>query len=169
MNEMKKIRKWFWAWEHEQEELWLNTMAQSGWVLEKIGYATFYFTRCEPGEYTIRLEMRESDENYVSFMEETGAEFVGKVINWHYFRRKAVLGNFNIFSDTDSKINHFQKIGKVLKGVMLANLIIGICNSINPALNIGWLNLLCATLLAYGLGRIHGKVEALEKERLLIE
>ncbi len=29
--------------------------------------------------------------------------------------------------------------------------------------------LLCATLLMYGLGRIHGKKEALEKERLLRE
>jgi hypothetical protein len=30
-------------------------------------------------------------------------------------------------------------------------------------------NLLCATLLMYGLGRIHGKKEALEKERELHE
>lgn len=169
MNEMKKIRKWFWAWEHEQEELWLNTMAQSGWVLEKIGFATFYFTRCEPGEYTIRLEMRDPDESYVSFLEETGAEFIGRVMKWHYFRKKACLGNFNIFSDTDSKISHFKNIANLLKGAMLANLIIGIANSINPSLRIGWINLLCATLLAYGFGRIQGRIESLEKERLLTE
>ena len=169
MNEMKKIRKWFWAWEHEQEELWLNTMAQSGWVLEKIGFATFYFTRCEPGEYTIRLEMRDPDESYVSFLEETGAEFIGRVMKWHYFRKKACLGNFNIFSDTDSKISHFKNIANLLKGAMLANLIIGIANSINPSLRIVWINLLCATLLAYGFGRIQGRIESLEKERLLTE
>ena len=29
--------------------------------------------------------------------------------------------------------------------------------------------MLCATLLMYGLGRIHGKKEALEKERMLHE
>ena len=33
----------------------------------------------------------------------------------------------------------------------------------------GWLNLLCATLLMYALGRIHGKKESLEKDRLLME
>jgi hypothetical protein len=36
-------------------------------------------------------------------------------------------------------------------------------------MHIGWLNLLCATLLMYGLGRIHGKKEELEKDRLLRE
>ncbi len=34
---------------------------------------------------------------------------------------------------------------------------------------VGAVNLLCATLLMYGLGRIHGKKEALEKERMLHE
>ena len=47
--------------------------------------------------------------------------------------------------------------------------IIGIVNSLNPSVRLGWINLLCATLLMYALGRIHGKKEALEKERLLHE
>ena len=50
-----------------------------------------------------------------------------------------------------------------------ANLIIGVVNSWNPVARLGWINLLCATLLMYGLGRIHGKKEALEKERELHE
>ena len=169
IKQLKKIRKWFWAWEHEKEELWLNTMAQSGWVLEKIGYATFYFTPCQPGEYTIRLEMRDPDESYISFMEETGAEFIGKVMKWHYFRKKATFGSFDIFSDVDSKIEHFKKIANMLKAVTIMNLVVGIANSINPSLRIGWINLLCATLLAYGFGRIQGRIESLEKERLLTE
>ena len=42
-------------------------------------------------------------------------------------------------------------------------------NTLNPGTRLGWINLLCATLLMYGLGRIHGKKEALEKERELHE
>lgn len=34
---------------------------------------------------------------------------------------------------------------------------------------LAWLNLLCATLLAYGLGRIHGMRDGLENERALHE
>jgi hypothetical protein len=33
----------------------------------------------------------------------------------------------------------------------------------------GWLNLLCAAMLSYALGRIHGMKVALEKERSLHE
>ena len=57
----------------------------------------------------------------------------------------------------------------VLAAVGGANLIIGIVNIWNPGARIGWINLLLATLLMYGLGRIHGKKEALEKERELHE
>ena len=50
-----------------------------------------------------------------------------------------------------------------------ANLLIGLVNSFNPINRLGWINLLTATLLMYALGRIHGKKEALEKERELHE
>lgn len=50
-----------------------------------------------------------------------------------------------------------------------ANLVIGLVNSFNPVAHLGWVNLLCATLLMYGLGRIHGKKESLEKDRELHE
>ena len=57
----------------------------------------------------------------------------------------------------------------MLTAVGGANLIIGVVNSLNPEIRLGWINILCATLLMYGLGRIHGKKEALERERELHE
>jgi len=168
MDELKKVRKWYWVWEFEKEEQWLNGMAQSGWKLERIGFAVYYFTKCDPGEYTIRLEMRNNDEEYITFMRELGAEYVGRMAKWIYFRRPSSLGEFDIFSDIDSKLEHLEKIRKMLWGVGIANLVIGICNSLSP-IHIGWINLLCATLLMYSLGRIEGKKEALEKERQLHE
>ena len=169
MEERKVIRKWIWVWDFEKEERWLNEMAQVGWVLDKIGYCRFEFKRCEPGEYVVRLEMHPENDGYVEFMQETGAEYIGNMLQWKYFRKKAGEGSFDIFSDIDSRIGHLNKIGKMLSGVGAANLVIGLANSINPIVHLGWINLLCAALLMYGLGRIHGKKEALEKERLLLE
>ena len=48
------------------------------------------------------------------------------------------------------------------------NIVVGIANSFNP-MPIGFVNLLCAALLMYALGRIHGKKEALQKDRQLYE
>ena len=169
MSERMTVKKWIWVWDFDKEERWLNSMAQQGWVLDRVGFCRYEFVRCEPGEYIVRLEMREHDEGYLSFMADTGAEYVGRMVKWIYFRRKAELGAFDIFSDLDSRIAHLDGIRKTLKGVGIANLVIGLANSINPYVPLGWINLLCATLLMYALGRIEGKQEALEQDRLLME
>ena len=151
-----------------KNEEWLNAMAQSGWVLEKTAFATYYFRRCEPDEYTIRLEFHDYDESYIQFMAETNAEYVGRMAKWIFFRKKAADGPFDIFSDIDSRIAHLDKIGKMLGIVGGANMGIGLMNILTPG-NLGWINLCGAALLYYALGRIHGKKEALEKDRLLRE
>ena len=83
--------------------------------------------------------------------------------------KKLTDGPFDLFSDIDSRIRHLERVGNPLLVLGLANLAIGITNSIQANAEYAWINLLCATLLMYGLGRIHGKKEALEKERLLRE
>ena len=168
MESRKTIRKWFWVWSFEKEENWLNEMAMNGWALESVGFGSYTFKRSEPGEYSVRLEMHPYDEAYLSFMEETGAEYVGRMMMWIYFRKKTADGPFDLFSDIDSKINHLDRIGKILAIIGGANLLIGLANTFSPA-RMGWVNLLCSTLLMYSLGRIHGKKEALEKERMLHE
>ena len=168
MENRKTVRKFFWVWSFEKEEEWLNEMAMNGWVLESVGFCSYHFIRCEPGEYSVRLEMHPYDEAYVDFMEQTGAEYVGRMLLWVFFRKKTADGPFDLFSDIDSRIGHLDKIGKMLTALGAVNLAIGIVNTLNPA-NTGWINLLCATLLMYALGRIHGKKEALVRERQLHE
>ena len=167
--ERKIIRKWVWVWDFDKEERWLNTMAQQGWVLDKTGFCRYEFVRCEPGEYTVRLEMREHDEAYLGFMADTGAEYVGRMLKWIYFRKKTEEGPFDIFSDVESRIGHLDRIIWMLRFVGFANLAIGLANEMNPVGRMGWVNLLCATVLMYALGRVEGKKEALQRDRLLME
>ena len=161
--ERKRVKKCFWVWQFEEEERWLNTMALEGWVLDRVGLFGYEFLRCEPGEYTVRLEMHDHDEAYLSFMAETGAEYVGRIVKWLYFRKKTELGAFDIFSDLDSRLNHLKRIGTMLRGVGLAVLVIGLVPPRNPVC------LIAGAVLMYALGRIEGKKEALEKDRLLME
>ena len=167
--ERKIVKKWIWIWEFDKEERWLNAMAQSGWVLDKVGFCRYEFVPCEPGEYTVRLEMREHDEAYLCFMAETGAAYVGRMMKWIYFRKKTELGQFELFSDLESRIAYLDKMCRMLRGAGVANLLIGVVNTLNIAHPVTMVNLLLATLLMYGLGRIEGKKEALEKDRLLLE
>ncbi len=168
MSERKTTYKLLFVWNFEKEEQWLNEMAVEGWALVDVGFCRYIFEKSEPGEYTVRLEMHSEGDSYIDFMKETGAEYIGRVFNWIYFRKKTEDGTFNIFSDIDSKIKHLDKIGKLLAMVGFLNLFIGVINTFNPT-HVGVINLLCATLLMYGLGRIHGKKESLEKEREIHE
>jgi len=167
----KTVHKWFWVWDFEKEGQWLNCMAQQGWVLDGLGFATYRFVACEPGEYAIGLEMHEHDEDYLAFMAETGAEYVGRMASWIYFRRKTELGAFGIYSDRESRIKHLDTVGKALGLIAAANVLIAFCTSVNlpQAVWLSWVNLICAGLLMYALGRIHGKVEALKKDGLILE
>lgn len=170
--ERKTIRKWFWAWDFDKEEEWLENMACNGWVLDGVGFCTYHFIKTEPGEYSVRLQylpIAEENTDYTNLLEESGAERVGRMVQWVYYRKKTADGPFQLFSDLDSRITHLDKIAKLMLIVAVANLLIGVVNSHNPSISLGWINLLVASLVTYGVGRIHGKKEALEKERLFRE
>ena len=166
--ERKTIRKWFCAWDFDKEEEWLENMARNGWVLDGVGFCTYHFIKTEPGEYSVRLQylpIAEENTDYTNLLEESGAERVGRMVQWVYYRKKTADGPFQLFSDLDSRISHLDKIAKLMLIVAVANLLIGVVNSHNPSISLGWINLLVASLVTYGIGRIHGKKEALEKER----
>ena len=172
MTERKTIYKCFWVWNFEKEERWLNEMAMNGWVLVEVGWCRYIFEKGEPGAYTIRLEMRGAAEGYIDFMRDTGAEYIGRCFQWLYFRKRTEDGSFDLFSDIDSRVAHLDRIGKMLFIFGMLNLVLGVMNAAigsgaNSATSI--LNLLVCTLLMYGLGRIRGKKEELEKERQLHE
>lgn len=167
-TERKTVHRWIWVWNFEKEEIWLNEMAMQGWVLEEIGFCTYHFAKCEPGEYIVRLELAQDDTDYRSFLEELGAEYIGRMVKWIYFRRKAELGPFDLLAGLDEKIKHLDRIGLMLKLVCFANLLIGCINLLN-GLTSSIANLLGAALLSYSLGRIHGKKEHLEAERAIRE
>lgn len=164
MPERMTVRKWFWVWEFDKEEQWLNTMAQQGWVLDKLGFCRYEFVRCVPGEYTVRLEMRNHDAQYLRFMADTGAEYVGRMAKWIYFRKKTEDGPFDIFSDLDSRLSHLNRIETMLKTIGTAAILMGLALPENRIIC-----LLGGGLMLYALGRIQGKREALEQDRLFIE
>ena len=168
MRETKKIWKIFLVWNYDKEEEWLNEMAMNGWTLTAVGFCNYTFVKTEPGEYNIRMEMRPHDDGYLEFLRENDVEFVGRILQWHYYRKKTSLGPFELYSDIESRIQHMDRIGKMLFAIGMANLLIGIANSIGPS-RLGWINLLCATLLMYALGRIQGRKDELKKESILHE
>ena len=171
----KTVRKWWWAWDFEKEEKWLNDMAAEGWVLCGVGFCRYEFEMCEPGEYTVRLEFLEhlpksrEGEDYIRFLEETGAEHIGNYVRWAFFRKKCSEGSFDIYSDLPSRVAHLRRMQHMMTPIAAANLCIAIANMNHSGMGLGLINIACAVLLGYGAWRLEKMKKRLRAESGLFE
>lgn len=178
----KKVFKVFFEWDFEKEEAWLNEMSDKGWKLVKVGLGVYTFEECEPGEYTVRTQFLDSswrdkkNREYISFVEETGAELAGKLWTVVYFRKKRTDGEFELFSDNASRIKHLNTIITMLLAVGFANLAVGISNltlggitglDVNIIMCI--LNFVMFACLAFGAHKLNKKKKKLKSDDGIIE
>ena len=115
-------------------------------------------------------------QQYIEFVESTGAEYVGKVMKWVYFRKKTADGPFELHGDNATRIKHLGGIIRLLKPLMALNVGCGVYNlCIGIGLNSA-VNGVCAAasgavawLLYRGLVKLNDKKQRLEKEAQLFE
>ena len=106
--------------------------------------------------------MHDKDMKYIDGLEDTGAEFVGNVMSWLYFRKKKELGDFDLFSDCKERIAHLDRISKMLLCLGAANLCIGLgFFNLDSTLFVNF-NIILAAVVMYGYARIQGKKEYLQ-------
>jgi len=111
----------------DKETTWINEMAQSGFALKSF-FAGFYtFEKCEPGEYIYQIDFGSKlfsvNEDYRDFMEENNIEIVCLWGYWIILRKHAKEGEFVLYTDVDSSIEHYIKILKMFKIVTIIELI----------------------------------------------
>lgn len=177
------VRKWFWVWDFEKEEQWLNQMADKGLVLVDVGFGKYLFEEDTPGAYSIRLEMLDNapshggSQEYIRFIEETGAEYIGSYLRWIYFKKKKTDGTFALHSDVRSRIKLLNRILALTAVLSIVNLFHG-ANSmvLYITMRISVVNLvlglICTAvglLIGYGALLVNSKKQHLKKEAQLYE
>lgn len=122
---MKKFRLYF---DKDKEETWLNEMSQRGWAMVDFFAGLYIFVPCEPGEYTYRVDMPgevgrtpiwKENREYISLVEETGAEYVCRWGWWMIFRKETAKGAFELYTDTESQVALYRRIRKMFMVVGL--------------------------------------------------
>lgn len=116
----------------EKETAWLNELAGQGYALRGF-FAGFYsFEACEPGEYVYQIDitpgMFRVDDDYREFMLETGVEIVCLWGMWVILRKRAAEGPFELYTDVESSIEHFEKIRKMFKRVAVIEAMLLVLN-----------------------------------------
>lgn len=126
------VRRMF--WDFEKEEAWLNKMSAKGLMLSSFFWFRYVFDEGAPNEYTYRIELLEhvpthpESMSYIRFLEQSGIDCVATYGRWVYLRQKSSEGEFDIYSDLESKIKHYQRIHFLWRAIMIAELIIGLFN-----------------------------------------
>lgn len=111
----------------DKETTWLNEMAAQGYAMT--GFCAFFYTfeKCEPGKYTYQIDLGNKffavENSYREFMEENNIEIVCTWGYWIILRKLACEGNFELYTDVDSNIEHYTKILKMFKIVTIIELI----------------------------------------------
>ena len=175
------VRKWFWAWDFQKEEQWLQQMAAKGLALVAVGFARYEFEDTEPGEYDVCLQLLEQREKhpesikYLEFLEQMGAEHVGTYGRWIFVRKKRAEGGLQLFSDYGSRIKQLSRIIGLIAPVSAANILIGISNvsllfTLPSAANaVGIINLLLGLLGCFGWYKLGKMKKALQEQAQIFE
>jgi len=178
----RTIFKLFWAWDFEKEEKWINEMSIKGLHLCGVGLCKYVFDEGTPGEYIHRMEMLDKapahpeSMQYIRFIEDTGAEHIGSLMRWVYFRKKTGGSGFDLFSSLDSRISHLNRI-LLIFGILLGfnifssinNLGFWLSSGITVNLIIVFIHLIFTAWLGYGFIRLYLKKCKLKKQKILHE
>lgn len=176
------VNKVFLPWNFEKEEQWLNEMSAKGLQLVSIGWCKYIFEDGSKNEYKYRIELLENlpshaeSITYIRFLEDMGIEHIGSFFRWVYFRKKTQDGDFDLYSDIDSKIKHYRRISIFVGVLGLANAAPAITNGINYFNNdfmrnypIFILNAVVAVVLIAGYFILLKKIIRLKKDKQLYE
>jgi len=128
---MKKVWKWWWAWQDSEHEQWLAAQSRLGLHLRRVGAlgVLHYFEQGAPAENVYRwdFKIRGGKSDYRQLFQDAGWELVGEVAgSWLCWRKRAGSGSEpEIFTDRASvKAKYRTLLLTILPGLAVVPLIL---------------------------------------------
>lgn len=104
-------------YDYEKEEKWLNKMSSNGKALTNYFWTKYTFEDEESGKYIYKIEFLDKsgrsdlqNDEYLRFLDDVGVECVGVYMHWAILRKEAATGDFELYTDWDSKIRLSNKM-----------------------------------------------------------
>ncbi|PKR84494.1 DUF2812 domain-containing protein [Heyndrickxia camelliae] len=125
----KRVFKLFWAWQDDQENKWLEKMAEEGWKLLKYNLLVYTFEKMDPKKYIYKTDFKSNQnhdlQEYLALFEDAGWEHVTHYAGWHYFRTEPGKAKTpDIYTDVNSKVEMFRRLLWFLLMPLMAIIII---------------------------------------------
>ncbi len=110
----------------DKEVAWLNKEASQGNSFIKFFLGFYFFEKTEEDKYQYDIDLLTTYndfDNFKSFMKESDIEVLSRWYKWVYVRKLNDNKLFELYSDLDSKIEHYQRIMKMFKVAFIIELI----------------------------------------------
>lgn len=124
------MHKFKFFYDKNLEQNWLNKLANLGWRFESFFFGLYTFSPCEPGTYSYQIDFLDNcfrdKSEYRDFMKDAGVDVVGQWFKWFYLEKKTADGVFELYTDAESKIEHYSKIRKLFILVLIIEIIVGL-------------------------------------------
>ena len=108
MNEIKTVWHWWWGWNPEKIEDWLEEIELEGWNLFQVDFnhIRFKFEKGESRKMRYCVDYQEDvDENYFELFKEYGWELADDgILPWYIWRKSYENERPSIYTDTISLI-----------------------------------------------------------------
>ena len=134
---MKKVvHGSFTWWGVDKEQAWLNEKIKQGWLLCDVRFMKYTFEPCDPDSYEICAVLlekgakTEASKEYISFVEETGATYIGARGSIAFFCKKKGDQPFELFSDRASWLKYYRYIKKNMRWAIALCVIMFVCDAL---------------------------------------
>lgn len=114
---MKTVRKTFFVWGEKKEKAFLENMAKDGYKLIKVKFNKYFFEEDTPKDVVYQFDFKGidnkiSEDEYLSFYEDTGWALNASYGGWYYFSKEIVEGKPipTIYSDNSTKKQKYRRL-----------------------------------------------------------
>ena len=113
---VKKISKWFWVWNLDQEKAFLEEKAREGLILNRVGLGRYNFEEGEPQDLVYQMDFKGfdrkmSESEYLQLYQDAGWTLAGRLGSWYYFSQESSEGqDLGLFNDNASKAAVYKRI-----------------------------------------------------------
>ena len=166
-------------WDKDAETKWLNEMAQQGWAMTSFCAGFYTFEECAKGKWSYQIDFGEKfgrcTEDYRDFMREAGIEIVQNWGYWIILRKPAAEGEFQLYTDVESSIEHYSKILRMFKVAGILEIICfffelwGVLNGIGIALVYAFIILALGVAIINACVKTKNTIRELEARKTGIE
>ena len=158
----------------DEEVKFLNEEAQKGNAFKKFFLGFYFFDKTEENKYVYDIDLLSKVNEYNSykaFMKEMNVEVIMRWFLWVYVKSKNTTKGFELYSDLDSKIEHYKKIKKFFFLAFIIELVCLCFEIIVPLISKRMLTInaiFISTIAIFAIVVFGGYIQAKEKVKFYI-